>query len=159
MIHIMVKRFFTTLSLLGMMLGAQAAAKYMTIEKKDGSMISFALAEKPVITYAGGSLVINEEAKTTYALDDIANYHFTETEATDAKFSSAELLKIVQVDAETIEVQNAKVGSVVRLTAISGVEVLGVKADTDGNVEVKLPSQKGVYVLSVGNQSFKVIRK
>ena len=74
----MKKRFITTLSLMCMVLGLHAESKYLTVEMKEGAKVSFLLADNPVITYQSGSLVVNKDAKTSYAFECVKNYHFTE---------------------------------------------------------------------------------
>lgn len=155
----MMKKFITTLSLACMTLAASAEANFMTVELNNGSLISFKLADNPVITYENESLLINKDAKTTYSFEDIKNYHFTETDDTGTPTFSANVLKVVRIDDETIEVQNAQPLSNITLTAVSGVVVAQSKADAEGKATVKLPNNAGVYVLSAGKQSFKIIRK
>ncbi len=155
----MVKRFITTLTSVCLAFGLYAESKYLTVELKDGSAISFLLTEQPVITFENSCLVINKDAKTTYSFENLRNFRFTEEGLTDLEKVSAETLRFVQTDEETIEVQNAPSGSVIILTAVNGAVLSQVNAGTEGKATVKMPSQAGVYVLSVGNQSFKIIHK
>lgn len=155
----MVKRIITACSLAFLFLSAQATSNYMTVEKTDGSLISFKLSENPVITYESDNLVINKDAKTTYSFEDVKNYHFTEFDQSDVTMISAKSLQIVWIDDVTIEVQNAQPNSVVSLTAINGAVLSNSKSDADGKATVKMPANSGVYVLTAGNQSFKIIRK
>lgn len=153
------KNLLALLSLACMSFGANAESNYMTVEKNNGSLISFLLADNPVITYNEGNLVINKDAKTTYSFEDIKNYHFTEKNETGVESVSSIALRIVWIDDATIQVQNAEAGAAVTVTAISGVVVSTSKADVEGNATVELPNNVGVYVLTAGNQSFKIIRK
>lgn len=155
----MVKKLLASLALCCMTIGANAESNYMTVEKINGSKISFLLADNPVITYKDGNLVINKDAKTTYSFEDIKNYHFTENDDTKATAINAESLRFVWIDDATIEVQNTQPGSVVALTAINGSVVATSKADAEGKAIVKMPNNAGIYVLSAGNQSFKIIRR
>lgn len=155
----MIKRFISAFSLLCLTLGINAESNYMTVEKNDGSLISFLLADNPVITYQNDCLIINKDANTTYSFDDIKNYHFTEEDVTAAESVSAVALKFVWIDDATIEIQNAQSGAAVALTAVNGVVVSNSKVDADGKATVKIPNNKGVYVISAGKQSFKIIRK
>lgn len=155
----MIKRIITALSLIGATFSSYAEANYMTVEKTDGTLISFKLADNPVITYEGGNLEINKDEKTTYSFDDIKNYHFTSNDESAVSTFSANVLKIVKIDDETIEVQNTVANSDVTLTAVNGIVVLKLKANADGNATVKMPKNAGVYVLSANNKSFKIIRK
>lgn len=155
----MIKRFISTLSVIFLAFGVYAESKYMTVEKNDGSKISFLLDNNPVITYQNDNLVINKDAKTTYSLEDIKNYHFTESDDSKVEMFSSNTMNIVWLDDATIEVKNAMSNTVVMLTAVNGVVVANTKADSEGKATVKIPNQAGVYVLSAGNQSFKIIRK
>ena len=155
----MIKRLFTSLFLIGLTLGTYAEVKYMTIEMKNGSKISFLLADNPVITYQSESLVVNNDPKNSYSFEDVKNYHFTEMNESGVDNLPANDLRIVWVDDETIGVQNALPNSTIAITAINGVVVSQTKTDVDGKSTVRMPNKAGVYVLSVGKQSFKIIRK
>lgn len=155
----MVKRIIATCASTFLAIGIHAESNYMTIEKNNGSLISFLLADNPVITYQDGNLEVNKDANTTYSFDDIKNYHFTEEDVTAAESVSAIALKFVWIDDATIEIQNAQSGAAVALTAVNGVVVSNSKVDADGKATVKIPNNKGVYVISAGKQSFKIIRK
>ena len=155
----MIKRLFTSLFLIGLTLGTYAEVKYMTIEMKNGSKISFLLADNPVITYQSESLVVNNDPKNSYSFEDVKNYHFTEMNESGVDNLPANDLRIVWVDDETIGVQNALPNSTIAITAINGVVVSQTKTDADGKSTVRMPNKTGVYVLSVGKQSFKIIRK
>lgn len=155
----MIKRLFTSLFLIGLTLGTYAEVKYMTIEMKNGSKISFLLADNPVITYQSESLVVNNDAKNTYSFEDVKNYHFTEMDESGVDNLPANDLRIVWVDDETIGVQNALPNSTIAITAINGVVISQTKTDADGKSTVRMPNKTGVYVISAGKQSFKIIRK
>lgn len=155
----MIKRLITTLSLICLALGAYAEAKYMTIEMVNGSRISFLLADNPVITYQNGSLVVNNDTKTTYSFDDVKNYHFTESNDSGVDALNANELRLVWIDNETIEVQNAQPNLTISLVSINGSVLSQTTADTDGKATISISNEAGVYMLSTGNQSFKIIRK
>ncbi|MEE0996010.1 MAG: T9SS type A sorting domain-containing protein, partial [Paludibacteraceae bacterium] len=63
------------------------------------------------------------------------------------------------IDNETVEVQNAQPNLTVSLVSISGSVLSQTKADADGKAAIVIPNKAGVYMLSTGNQSFKIIRK
>lgn len=135
------------------------ACNYMIVEQKNGEKISFLLADKPVLTYHGRNLVINSNSSTTYAIDDIKNYHFGDDVVSLDGTLFSNSLKIINIDRETIEIQNTLPYSDVRLFSSNGVQVLSSKTSKDGHTIVKLPIQQGIYMLTIGSQSFKIIRK
>ncbi len=150
-------KFLSTISFLCMSFVAFATEEYMLVEMKTGEQYSFLLADRPVLTYENASLVINSDSKTSYAIEGIKEYRFVSNTSIDDISASA--LKIITIDDETIEVQNAKSSEKVVLMSVKGETEFCSKTDVEGKVIVKMPVNKGVYVLSVGNQSFKVIRK
>lgn len=131
--------------------------RYMVIEMKSGDHYSFLLADNPVITYEKSSLVINDNAKTSYSIEGIKEYRFSSP--SDVKGIYVNAFNIVSIDDETIEVRNAKPSEFVAITAVSGAHLVDVKTDASGNATIKLPASKGVYLLCVGSRSFKIIRK
>ena len=155
----MVKKFITALSFVSLSLGLFAESNYMTVELNSGSKISFLLADNPVVTYNEGNFIVNKDSKTTYSLDNVKNYHFTENDDTKVKMTNANSLVIVWVDDNTIEVQNATPGSEASLTAVNGMVVSKNKVDLDGKATVKVSNNAGVYIISADKQSFKIIRK
>lgn len=155
----MIKKLFASLLLAGLASSIYAESKYMTIDFSNGTSISFLLENNPVITYENESLLVNKDANTTYSFDEIKNFHFTEDDQTAAKTVIANSLEIVKVDEETICIKNAEVNSDVAVYTISGTVASQAKANAEGQATVKLPQQTGVYVITAGKQSFKIIRK
>ncbi len=154
----MTKRILTLLSLCGCLVCANAKKQYMTIEQKSGEKYSFLLDENPEITYSEGNLIVNGSAITSYAISSVKNYHFSEiSSSVDTKISNE--LRIINLDESTIEVQNAKAIAKVMLANVNGTIVFESQTNTEGSVLVTLPEQKGVYILSIGTCSIKVIRK
>ena len=152
------KRLMTSTVLLCGALCASAAVQYMTVEKKSGEKYSFLLKDNPVVTYKGGELVVNGSASTSYAIAGVKNYHFTETDLTGVETAGSDMLRIT-IDENTVLVENASAGAKVGLLSAGGATVAATTANESGSATLSLPSSKGVYVLTVGKQSFKLIRK
>ena len=153
------KRILTFLLLSGCLLGANAEKKYMTVEQKNSAKYSFLLEDNPIVTYENGSLVVNGNATTSYAIAGVKNYHFTEGNETGVDAPLAKMLQIVSLDEATLQVRNAQASEKVSLVNANGATLFSATADSEGSVLVKLPEVKGVYVLTVGSNSIKVIRK
>lgn len=152
------KRLLTSIALLLGSLCANATVQYMTVEQKSGAKYSFLLKENPVVTYKGGELVVNGSASTSYAISGVKNYHFTESDQTGVENTGADMLRIT-TDENTVLVENAPAGAKVALVNAGGATVTNTTAGQNGGATISLPSAKGVYVLTVGKQSFKLIRK
>ncbi len=136
-----------------------AAETCLIVEMKDSNKFSFMLAEKPVITFQNGDLVVNGSASTSYAISNVKNYHFEESIANSVETAVENELRIVYLDENSIQVQNAEANAQVTVFSVAGVAYSNQYADAEGTATVQLPSQKGIYIVKVGNQSFKFIRK
>ncbi|MBE6326355.1 MAG: T9SS type A sorting domain-containing protein [Bacteroidales bacterium] len=153
----MVKKVLTLISLCGCLVCANAKKQYMTIEQRNGEKYSFLLDDELEITYSEGNLIVNGSPVTSFAISSVKNYHFSETASVDAKISNE--LRIVNLDGSTVEVQNATASAKVMLVNVSGAVFFESETNAEGSVIVELPEQKGIYILSVGTHSIKVIRK
>lgn len=143
-------------------LNCSATVKYMTVELKSSEKYSFLLADKPVVTFQNGDLVVNGSAETSYAISGVKDYHFTEkdeTEATGETLKSVETGCVIFENNGVVFVQKANPSADVLLFNVNGVVLSKTSVDNNGNAELKLPDFAGVYVLSIANQSFKLIRK
>lgn len=155
-----------TLVLLLLSFGAlyvNANVKYMTIEQKNGEKLSFLLAKNPEITFTEDKhLVVNGDTETSFILSDVKNYHFTENdESSTSKLGNTTLngLRIISLDKQTIRIENAPASAQIKIVGVNGISWTDTTADNAGTATINLPQQKGVYVLSVGNQSIKIVRK
>lgn len=148
-----------TLCFLGVSMLANAEITHVTVELKEGGKYSFLLAEKPVITFKGADLVVNDNAATSYALSDVKNYHFTESDETKVEAVANAEIRIVNLNEQTIEVQNSEASVKVNLIAANSAVLSTTTTDANGKATINLPQTKGVYIVTVGNKSFKVIRK
>lgn len=153
------RTFLASAALIFGMMQINAAATYLTVELKTGSKYSFLLADKPVVTFSSGDLVVNGESETSYSIEGVKNFHFTESDATGIETISKDAVSIVSLDESTIQVKNIASVSIVTLVNVSGALISSSKADSEGMVNISLPQAKGVYILSVDGKSFKIIRK
>ena len=80
----MFKKLFFLMCLSYGALNCGATVKYMTVELKSSEKYSFLLADKPVVTFQNGDLVVNGSAETSYAISGVKDYHFTEKDETEA---------------------------------------------------------------------------
>ena len=158
----MLKKFVFLVCLSLGALNCGAAVKYMTVELTSGSKYSFLLADKPVVTYESGDLVVNGSAETSYAISGVKDYHFTENDESTLSgetLTSAENGCFIFENNGVVSVRNAKASANVALVNVNGVVLAKTVADEGGSAEIKLPELKGVYILTIEKQSFKLIRK
>ena len=152
-------RFFSIISSLGICFSLSAAINTVTVELMSGDVYGFLLAEKPVFSYSEGELIVKSNGSTSYVLSDVKYHHFTDGHVSIVKSLSVSDLRIVAIDESTIKVENSEGHAEVILVNATGRVVSAVKTDSEGSAIVTLPVNKGVYVLSVGRKSVKIIRK
>ena len=158
----MLKKLFFLMCLSYGTFNCGATVKYMTVELTSGTKYSFLLADKPVVTFQNADLVVNGSAETSYAISGVKDYHFTEkdeTEATGETLKSVETGCVIFENNGVVFIQKANPSADVLLFNVNGVVLSKTSVDNNGNAELKLPDFAGVYVLSIANQSFKLIRK
>lgn len=156
----MIKRMLSLLFLCCGAFCANAAVQYMTVEQMNGEKFSFLLADKPTVAIENGNLVVNASAETSYALSGFRNFHFTEKDETsDVQDWVFDGLRVVALDGETIRIENVSASTSVKVVGADGVVWRATTTDASGSASFDLPQSKGVYVIFIGNQSFKFIRK
>ena len=155
----MKKKFIVVLSMLGVALCASADKQYMIVEQLDESMYSFLLDDNPIVTHEDGNLVVNGDAATSYAITSVKRFYFAEDAVSGVKKQTSVVFCIVSLDESTLQVFNAQPAERVTLVSVDGRTILTSTTDLNGSAIVKLPSRGGVYVLTVGTKSIKVIRK
>ena len=70
------KEFLCCCSLLCISLSANATKNHMVVTFKEGGHYDFLLEEKPTITFDDDHLIVNENASTTYELDNVDGWYF-----------------------------------------------------------------------------------
>ncbi len=155
----MTNKFISAVFMLCFSCGVYAEKNCMTIEMKTGTKYNFLLDSNPVITYSYGDLVVNDGEYSTYEISRVRNYYFTETNPSATSSVSASGTGIVTVNGETVEVRNADVKEKVVLSTVAGAVLAESFADYNGFASIALPNSKGVYLLTIGENTIKVIRK
>lgn len=158
-IRSMKKKFIVVLSLLGVALCANADKQYMIVEQLDESKYSFLLDDNPIVTHEDGNLVVNGDAATSYAISSVKRFYFAEDAVSGVEKQTSDVFCIVSLDESTLQVLNAQPAESVTLVSVDGKVILTSTTDMNGSAIVKLPGRGGVYVLTVGTKSIKVIRK
>lgn len=141
------KKFTLSLAALCICGGMFAAPTALSVNLKDGTKATYALSDKPKVTFSGSDMLITAaSASTTYALADVATFTFSEIAAVDDVISDSDV--VYRYDGETFECE----GHDIRVFNLSGAQLL------EGRDSVSLESlAKGVYVVLAGKQAIKVV--
>lgn len=152
----MKKLFLSLLVALGIAATASAADDALNLTMKNGTVHSFLLAEKPVITMGDGKLnVTTDNATATYDLYDVSQYAFgTSTGINDVSTSGNFSRNGDNILFGGVEAKN------VTVCTLDGSCVNATVAAIANGTTVSLSSlPSGVYIIKAGNVAIKISKK
>jgi len=141
--------------------GVKAAdVQYLVVSLTDGTKAEMALADEPVITFAGDELKVTVAGveKVAASMSEVVDYHFTTTptgieQVKDEKSSSRFAYGHVYIS-------NAKKGDVMRVYATDGRLVISERVSDNGTADINLNELgKGIYIIKSSKSSIKVINQ
>lgn len=154
-----IKIILTTIFIGLVSVSAMADASYLTIYLKSKKAESFLLKEKPTITYAEGAMVIDGQISTSYAIDEIEEFKFTEGSVTEIQTVKNDGILFSYLDNKIVVVSGLNENESVCLFGINGAVLRNYKVDGSGNLIIVLPQNNGVYILKLRDKSFKCLKK
>ncbi len=132
-----------------------ASAKSVVFTLSDNSKVYYLLGgeKNPVMKFVDGNLVVNTD---TYEISNIKNFVISDED-------DPTVIKAIAKAANSFDGKSLIVGAEakdVKVFDASGVEVEASIVAGEGTTTVNLSNnKKGVYVVRVGNTSFKVMKK
>ena len=119
----------------------------LVVHAKSGGEVSYALSEKPVVTYKGDVLILTTESTTVeYPLADLQKFTFEET--ADA--------------VESVRMNQPKGDGTVRIYNVSGTLVRTIQPSENGGSDARFSTQDlpaGIYIIKQGAQTYKIRKK
>ena len=132
-------------------------AQEMHIESRDKSTaISFSNFEK--ITFNGSTVTIAQTNGTAsnYNMSDITRIHFGYYQSNIEETPQKETLRYLS--AEEIEIRGIS-GTMVYLYDITGTQLLCTRLKEESIVINLAQHPKGIYIIRVGEETFKIVKK
>ena len=128
---------------------------YLTFRLLNGNEYSQNIASGATITFTNTSLVVQAtEPSLEFSLTDLEALFFT---AEPTGINDLETLDAsVRYTGGTLHVE-APAGSKVGVYSLDGRTIATLKKNTDGNERFSLPLNKGIYVIHIDQQSFKIL--
>lgn len=151
----MKKKAFLLLSCCLTGLLAARAESCLVLQLRDGQSFSYVLNDKPVMTFAEGTLTMKSaDAEATFGLADIENFHFADKENSirkvdDVNHQFSYLDGVISV--EGIQEQ-------VVLTNAAGQLLHSTRSGQPFTFDLKGQPQ-GTYLMRIGHQSVKLYHK
>ena len=133
--------------LLAFCIQGRSESVQLVVHAKSGGEVSYALSEKPVVTYKGDVLILTTESTMVeYPLADLQKFTFEET---------ADALGNVYMN-------QAKGDATVRIYNVSGTLVRTIQPSENDGSDARFSTQdlpKGIYIIKQGTQTHKIIKK
>lgn len=146
-----------TFSLLMLVASIGATAKSLVFTLNDGTKVYYQLSSEvnPIMRFKEGKLLVNDDV---YEFDGIKNFHLSDEDAPNA-IENVQSKPNVTFKANTVLIP-ADAVKVLKVFTVDGVEVKTVIQNEGDVFSVDLNGlAKGVYVISTGKSSLKVIKK
>ena len=146
-----------TFFLLMLVASIGATAKSLVFTLNDGTKVYYQLSSEvnPIMRFKEGKLLVNDDV---YEFDGIKNFYFSDEDAPNA-IENVQSKPNVTFKANTVLIP-ADAVKVLKVFTVDGVEVKTVIQNEGDVFSVDLNGlAKGVYVISTGKSSLKVIKK
>ena len=146
-----------TFFLLMLVASIGATAKSLVFTLNDGTKVYYQLSSEvnPIMRFKEGTLLVNDDV---YEFDGIKNFYLSDEDAPNA-IENVQSKPNVTFKANTVLIP-ADAVKVLKVFTVDGVEVKTVIQNEGDVFSVDLNGlAKGVYVISTGKSSLKVIKK
>lgn len=146
-----------TFFLLMLVASIGATAKSLVFTLNDGTKVYYQLSSEvnPIMRFKEGNLLVNDDV---YEFDGIKNFYLSDEDAPNA-IENVQSKPNVTFKANTVLIP-ADAVKVLKVFTVDGVEVKTVIQNEGDVFSVDLNGlAKGVYVISTGKSSLKVIKK
>ncbi len=140
-------------------LRAEGEGQMLVLSKKNGQKIVYNLEEQPSISFESGKLVImTDRLRAEYVLGDVVGYHFEGN--VDAISTPRAQGSGFEQKGDNIFMYGLPDGEPVMLYSPSGMLLEQKKSSSDGTVDMSLTGKpSGMYVVKVGNESIKFLKR
>ena len=133
-----------------------AAPKQLNVLLQSGEIVSVKFDENSAIRFSDGIMNIDSDSTTRILISEIDNLYFSELTLSD--ISEKKVDYGVFFDRESGSVcLSGVMGKSIMLSNVNGT-VFYTKQSENDIVTVPVPSSKGVYILNVDRQSYKIIK-
>lgn len=141
-------------------LDVKASSQYLVVQTKSGARVFFECNNAPKITFERNTMSISTEL---FQIDNVQKYYFTQN-----MDDGISVPTIDNGDSDSFVFKNGKIGvrvndasASIRLTTASGISVNAKITVSDDNLLLIDMSElkPDVYVLSVGQESIKILKR
>ena len=153
------KNLFRTFAVT-LLLSAATAADFVKVTDKAGAATTFALSEKPTVTFTADKLVLKAGSQTVeYPLADMVTFEFADQPTGISTAGGEETYAVFSFSSSSVRGEGLKPGSRVEVYTVNGQLVSSARVSQSGSVEAPLNGQTGVFIVKSSNKTFKFINK
>lgn len=137
-----------------------SAADYVTVTDKEGKATTFALTDKPTVTFTSDHLVLTAGSKTVeYPLTGFLSFTFTDQPTGINTVGAEQSNAVFSFTNFSVRGEGLKAGTRVSVYTINGQLVGSAVVNQNGAVEVPFDGQKGVFIVKSLTKTFKFINQ
>ncbi len=142
-------------------LPAFAQGYWFVVWTGTGGRISYPLAERPKVTHSGETLTVTTTATTVeYPKQAVSKFTLSDTEIGGVERISADRAGELSRKGNTVELSGFAAGTTVNVFNVSGLRVISGCVSADGTLSLDLsPLGKGIYIISTGSITHKIIKR
>ena len=154
----MKKIIFILACILGSTIASAQNTDALFVKLQNGHVNAFYLAEKPVITMQGTSMVITGgSVNTSYERAEVEKIYFGNMVGVEDINAINQTFHYV--DGENVRITGLADKTKVTVVSLDGKSISTQQSGHSGNVTISLANlPKGVYIISYGNRSVKIRR-
>lgn len=151
------------LAVLLLSLGNRAEETTLVVKKKNGDITYYKLQERPILSFWGSELKIENKTTTIYERSEILKFYFEKLPGAGIEDvrENEDALIIAQTDNGKWVISNLADNENIIVSDIAGRLYNGLVSKNGSDAVIDLIScPKGIYIIKVGNnQSIKITRK
>lgn len=134
-----------------------AAPKQLNVLLQSGEIVSVKFDENSAIRFSDGIMNIDSDSTTRILISEIDNLYFSELTLSD--ISEKKVDYSVSFNRENGSVfLSGVMGKSIILSNVNGTVIYTKRSVNDDLLTIPVPSSKGVYILKVDKQSYKIIK-
>ncbi|MGI6222242.1 MAG: hypothetical protein ACOYJG_01375 [Prevotella sp.] len=138
-----------------------ADADHLIVWLTDGTSTSYALDEKPVITYNDDHLVLTApQVEVDVPLDDVLKLTFGDEADAIQQVETTDQQESIKANSDGVELSGFKAGTKVGLYGVNGTTLGQYTIPESGTLHISLAAMgSGLYIVKAGRSSIKIVRK
>ena len=130
----------------------------LVVHTTDGSTVTYALPDKPVLSYEGATLVVTTDAVTAnYPLADIERLDFEEVEIVTSLQNVLASGRIIKATRGGARLMGFAAGTEVRVYGSDGKLLRTARTNAEGSLDLNLQNEPtGIYMIQAEKSTLKI---